>query len=226
MNFNATINATISVSAVEGDYNLMSGKIAQKLLILDSDIQHLPNNITNFFPNLHYFGVVRSNLEFVKRESFQGLQLLKTLDMKRNKLETLPEDVFLDLLNLRKIDLTGNLIKILPNDAFSSLFHLTKFIANENSIELFDSDIFSYNQKFLDEIHLWHNKIKAIRFDAKKFTNLAVIDLRDNVCIDEMFYLTYDMPVFPVLQKKINQKCSSYVKMQGQLVYRRSRFYN
>lgn len=215
---------TISVSSIQGGYSLKAGELAQKLLILDSNVPHLPNSISNFFPNLQYFGVVRSNLEFIMRDNFEGMESLKMLDFRRNKLATLPDEVFSDLWNLRKIDLTGNFIKVLPYMAFHSMYHLTKFIANENLIELFDSDIFSNNHK-LNEIHLWHNKIKAIRFDAKKFTKLLVIDLRENVCIDDMIYLTVDVPAFPVLQKQINQKCSSYVKQQGQLTFRRSRTY-
>lgn len=163
-------------------------------------------------------------MEFTNRKNFEGMESLKMLDLRRNKLATLPDEVFLDLRKLRKIDLTGNFIKVLPNMAFHSMFYLTSFIANENLIELFDSDIFINNQK-LNEIHLWRNQIRAIRFDSKKFTNLVVIDLRGNVCIDDMFYFTFDLPPYPILQKQINGKCSSYVKQQGQLIFRGSRTY-
>lgn len=217
----ATANATIVISSIQGGYTIRSGELALKLLILDSNVNHLPYNISYFFPNVQFFGVVDSKLEFFKRENFNGMEAMKTLILKRNKISQVPDEVFVDLINLRKIDLSENLIVILPSNAFNSMFHLTKFIANENSIELFDSDIFRHNHK-LDEIHLWHNKIKAIRFDIKKIMKLAIFDLRENVCIDKLFYLSSQTPSSPMLQVAINRNCSSYVKQQGLLMFKRS----
>lgn len=212
----------VAISSIQGDYSIRSGELTLKLLILESNINHLPNNISQFFPNLQYFGVVDSSLEFLKRENFNGMETVKTLDLRKNKLSIIPDDVFSDLINLRKIDLSRNSIVILPSNAFNVMFHLTKFVVNENAIELFDSDIFRHNHK-LDEIHLWRNKIKAIRFDSKKFIKLRILDLRKNTCIDELFYLSADAPAYPTIQIEINRKCSSYVKQKGLLTYRRSR---
>lgn len=146
--------------------------------------------------------------------------MMKVLDLRHNKIITLDEDVFKDLTNLKKIDLSDNLITFLPNNIFTSMYHLSKFIANDNFIELFDSDIFQYNRK-LEDVHLWRNNVKAIRFDSKKLRRLQVFDVRQNVCIDEIFYVPSDFSTFEI-QNKINVKCSSYVKVQGRLVYRRS----
>lgn len=219
---NGSKNSIVEISSIGGDFTKRAGEMALKLLIIDSDIYQLPNKISHFFPNLQLFSVVNSNVKIVNRENFDGMDAVKALDLRRNKISTIPDDIFLDLISLRKIDFSGNLISILPSNAFNSVIHLSKFMANENLIELFDSDIFRHNHK-LDEIHLWGNRIKAIRFDAKKFLKLSVFDLRKNICIDEIFYMSFQTPVYPYLQIEINQKCSSYVKLQGVLIFKRSR---
>lgn len=212
------------MSSVQGHYTMRSGELALKLLISDSYIIYLPNNISQFFPNLQFFGVVNSNVEFINRENFNGMEATKTLDLRRNKISLITDEVFMDLINLKKINLSGNLISILPSNAFNLMYHLSKFIMNENLIELFDTDIFRHNHK-LEEIHLWRNKIKAIRIDSKKFAKLTVFDLRENVCIDDIFYLSRETPAYPMLQITINRKCSSYVKQQGFLIFRSREFY-
>jgi hypothetical protein len=58
--------------------------------------------------------------------------------------------------------------------------YLIKFIFNENSIEVFDAGIFQRNNN-IEEIHLWRNKIKAVRINLKNHKKLETIDLRENV---------------------------------------------
>lgn len=105
--------------------------------------------------------------------------MMKSLDFRWNNLSIIPEDVFLDLTLLRKIELSTNFIKVLPN-MFSSMRYLIKFICNENLIELFDANIFQ-NNKNIEEIHLWRNKIKTVRINFKNYKKLYIIDLRENV---------------------------------------------
>lgn len=204
---NASVSSSVILSAVKGLYSTKGGEYCTKLLILDSNIRQLPNKISQFFPNLNTFGVVNSNLLFVKRGNFVSMETVKQLDLCRNKISTLPSDAFKDLKALRMIDLTGNEIKVLPSSAFTTLLYLMKFIINDNKIELFDFDIFRNNLR-LSQIHLWGNKIKAIRFDAEKFSRLSIMDLRGNVCINEIYYLTSENPVL-WLQREINLNCSS-----------------
>lgn len=218
---NVTGNITTSVYSVQGDYTTSLSELTLKLIIADSNVKHMPNKISHFFPNLHFLGVVRSNLEVLRRENFDGLEMVKTLDLRRNKISKLSDDTFHELINLRKIDLSRNSIKFLPSGAFMPMYYLTKFIANDNQVELFDSDIFQYNKK-LQEVHLWQNRIKAIRFDSKKFSRLSVFDLRKNVCVDALFYLSSEYPASQV-QKDIVLKCSSYVRQKGQIYFRASR---
>lgn len=98
---------------------------------------------------------------------------------------------------------------------------LQKVIANDNSIRLFDSDMFHDNEN-IEEVHLWQNKIRAIRFDANKMMKLKIFDVRGNVCIDELFYIQKDITA-TAIQLKMIEKCSSYVKLPEMLVYIRSR---
>lgn len=149
------------------------------------------------------------------------METVKNLVLKHNRITAITDETFMELRNLRKIDLSDNSIQFLPSEAFHHMFYLMKFIANNNSIELFDSDVFQYNKR-LQEIHLWENKIKAIRFASKKHLRLSVFDLRVNKCIDTLFYFSSDSPASEG-QREIITKCSSYMKKEGQLFYRTSK---
>lgn len=219
---NVTNETEIQLTAIRGDYTENSSRLTSKLIIIDSNLIRLPSKISTFFQNLDSFGAIRSNLKYVKRKDFVGMDLLKILDLRQNKISELPNDTFQDLSNLRKLDLSRNKLKSLSNISFLSMFYLTKFIVNENQIELFDFDIFNLNKK-LEEIHLWRNQIKALRFDVKKFRKLTVVDLRENVCINNLFYLSTSESSSLQVQNEINSNCSSYVKHQGQLTFRSSR---
>lgn len=214
-------NEAISVSSVGGDYSEKPRGLTLKLLIIDSNVRSLPNNIGDFFPNLHSFGVIRSKLEFVRRKCFNRMDLIKFLDLRKNRISRVPGDAFADLVNLKKIDFSGNLIKFLPSTTFKTMPHLMKFIANENLFENFDGVTFRNNLK-LEDIHFWHNSIKSItRLNLKRFRKLTVVDLRENVCIDVMFYLSEDSNIFSDVQREIDGKCQLTVKHENRSVARR-----
>lgn len=152
---------------------------------------------------------------------FSRLENLRMLDLRKNKLSVLHGDVFIYLKNLKKIDLSENFLTLLPSKLFNAMGQLQKVIANENSIRLFDSDMF-HDNKNLEEVHLWQNKIRAIRFDANKMKKLKIFDVRGNICIDELFYIQREITTIEI-QRQTIEKCSSYMKMPGVLVYIRSR---
>lgn len=220
---NVTSSQNATLNAVGGDYVAAKSGLILKLTVSDGNISTLPSDISEFFPNLYHLIVVKCQLKTLRRMNFVGMEMVKYLNLQQNLIFSLPDDVFEDLLNLRKIDLSDNLIVHLPSSLCVSMYFLTVFTANDNFIELFDSDMFQYNRK-LEEVHLWQNKVKAIRFDARKMRSLTVFDVRGNVCIDELFYIPGDVSSTGV-QTKIILKCSSYVKYHGQLVYRNSRAY-
>lgn len=200
-------NVTFLISSVSGAYSRHSSIFTQKLLIQDSNLMYLPNQISKFFPFIQHFGVIASHLVYIKRENFNNLEILKSLDLRRNRLMSFPENVFIDLVNLRKIDLSGNYITVLPSTAFATMRLLERFIANENLITRFESIIFR-NSDNLNEIHLWKNRIKSIEYDVKVFRKLVMFDVRENVCINALFYLTTEDLAFATLQKEIIQKCN------------------
>lgn len=202
------VNVSISISSVVGSYTLQSAGLTLKLLILNGNVKHLPDKVGDFFPNLQYFGVVRSSLEFIRRSNFYRMDMLKSLDLRQNKFSAIPDDAFIDLVSLRKIDLSGNLLKIIQSIVFTSMNDLSKFIANENLIDTFDSDTFRNNAK-LTEIHLWRNKIKTIEIDVKRFKKLIIFDVRENVCVNSMFYLYPDVQTYVGMLREIGEKCSS-----------------
>lgn len=156
-----------------------------KIVITNGNIVFMPNNIGIKLPVLQFLGIISTNLKYLKKENFENLSMLRSLDLRKNQISELEDDVFTLLTSLMKINLSDNNLKKVP-DTFKQMLYMQKFIANDNEIEVFDSNIFSQSI-ILQEIHLWSNNLKSIVIDISK-KKLRIIDFRNNTCIDRLYY--------------------------------------
>jgi Leucine-rich repeat (LRR) protein len=199
----------VKVVSVFGDHN--ATKSNKDVLVFSNQFTkttHLPQGIGLVFPRLTRFFVVASKLKFIARRNFVGLTRLRILDLRFNEIETIPDDVFLDLFSLEVLTMSGNQLKSLPTNCFVTMLSLRYFDASDNSIESFNDEIFVQNEN-LQEILLEHNKIATIAANFTRYKDIGFIDLRDNVCVQDKFYLRG----FPNLlslddfQESINEHC-------------------
>lgn len=199
----------VKVVSVFGEHN--STKSNKDVLVFSNQFTkttHLPQGIGLVFPRLTRFFVVASKLKFVARRNFVGLTRLQILDLRFNEIESIPNDAFLDLFSLEVLTLSGNQLTSLPANCFVTMLSLRYFDASDNQIESFNDEIFTQNEN-LHEILLEHNKIARITTNLTRFKDIGFIDLRDNVCIQDKFYLRG----FPNLlslddfQNSINERC-------------------
>lgn len=205
------MRSNVKVFSVYGEHN--STKTNKDVLVFSNQFTkttHLPNGIGLVFPRLTRFFVVASKLKFITRRNFVGLTRLQILDLRFNEIENIPNDAFLDLFSLEVLTLSGNQLTSLPTNCFVTMLSLRYFDASDNQIESFDDEIFTQNEN-LHEILLEHNKISRITTNLSRFKDIGFIDLRDNVCVVDKFYLRG----FPNLislddfQKTINERCEN-----------------
>lgn len=167
----------------------------------------IPDNLNTLLPSIQYLGVIRTNLRIIRRSNFEGMNMLRSLDLKENQISELNSDVFGHLVGLMKLDLSHNFIKSLNKNIFNPMRYLWKLIVNDNRIELFDATYFRGNV-FLQEIHLWSNNISFVRMDLSLLKRLKIIDLRNNFCIDRILYTNSVYDNSSVFINHINQNCS------------------
>jgi Leucine-rich repeat (LRR) protein len=69
----------------------------------NKNIQFLPENVGDRFPNLLYHNASNCNITNVSKKNFQGLFKLKVLDLSHNRIEKIPSNTFDDLDELEQL---------------------------------------------------------------------------------------------------------------------------
>lgn len=72
----------------------------------NKNIQFLPVNIYNKFPNLRLYSASTANIKEVSALNFKKLSILKVLDLEGNQIKFIPDDCFQGLLRLHEINLS------------------------------------------------------------------------------------------------------------------------
>jgi Leucine-rich repeat (LRR) protein len=84
------------------------------------NIDFLPNNIYEKFPNILSLSFRSCNLNSVTNENFQKLFSMKRLDLAGNTIEAISDNAFSDLTNLRYLHLHYNNIIKMSGEGISS----------------------------------------------------------------------------------------------------------
>jgi hypothetical protein len=100
-----------------------------------------------------------------------------------NNLEKIPFDAFYDLINLEALFFGGNQIKNFHIAVFSELILLKSIFLSFNQLARLDN-VFHRNFN-LEEIYLKNNKLEWIDINFQNYSNLRVVDLRQNteICV-------------------------------------------
>jgi len=198
-------SANTKISSVAGEH--LAGKTIYDVervgLRNKTKLQHFPNNLGSFFPNLTFIQLKYNSLKELNPENLQFMQKLEVLLLPGNQLSDLNAKLFDDVVNLKHLDLSGNRIKVLPNKLLARLKMLKRFEATDNLIEVIPNDFFNSN-KVITEIYLNGNKLRKILVDFTKLKGLRKLQLLGNVCISKEFHQELDKIE---TQKEITLKC-------------------
>lgn len=159
----------------------------------------------NKLPNFEKLFITFSGLKYVEKSKLAKLTQLKFLNFYGNDIENLDPDVFDDLVNLEHLLFVNNKIKVLPSRLLWNLPNLKSFWAYENPIAEIPIRFFKNNKK-IEEIWLGPSKIRKIGVNFKSLLNLKLLDLRKNICINEILCSTCGVTI-EAMQEKIDESC-------------------
>ena len=95
------------------------------LRMINQNIEFLPINIAEYFPNLKKIKVKRSMLQYITENDFRGLTQLSVVYMTNNRLKDLPCGVFNTNKRLEEIHFEDNILTEIGADVFKPLALLT-----------------------------------------------------------------------------------------------------
>lgn len=161
---------------------------------IDSQVEYLPRNIADKFPNLKELWAGGRGLTVVRDHYFKDMQKLRFLLLHGNKIASIESKAFADLGSTEEVWLENNTITTLDRKLFITMINLK-------------------------EIHLNNNKIKFLSSSTFKIPDgkLLYVDLRENVCIDK-FYKSMMAALAADLRTQCNRRISSSSE-QGSQVY-------
>lgn len=180
------------------------------VLITNQTALYFADDIGLIFTQLKQLEVISSKLKFIKRRNFKNMPNLVDLRLDKNEIETIFSDTFWDLEQLEWLSLSGNKLKVLTEGLTLMSPKLLWFTANDNRIEFFDGNFFQNNSN-LEAITLNGNLLAIVRINITKFENLKFLDLRQNICINELARTVDDVKAMKKIAKRIEQKCSQIV---------------
>lgn len=173
---------------------------------------YIPNNIGTHFPNLRQLEIIASRVKQVKRINFQHLRRLIDLRLDGNEIELIFSDTFWDLENLQWLSIASNRLKTLPVGLTLRMPKLLWFTIDANEIERLDQKYFRTNQK-IQLISFRGNKLEEITFDFKRFSQLILIDLAENECINMTVKrnrnLDEKLTGFEKVQNEVDKNCTN-----------------
>lgn len=171
---------------------------------------YLADDIGLIFSQVKQFEVISSKLKFIRRRNFKNMPNLLDLRLDKNEIETIYSDTFWDLKKLEWLSLSGNRLKVLTEGLTIMSPKLLWFTANDNQIEYFDANFFQNNLD-LEAITLNGNLLTIVRINITQFEKLKFLDLRRNICINELARTVSDVKAIENIANKIKQKCSRIV---------------
>lgn len=184
--FHSTTN-NINIATVEGTfYDGKTYSDVDTVILSGASTTYIPamSALKHKFKNFDRFFIANSGLKYVERRKLRELPQLRILNFYGNEIESFEEDILYDLPLLEIFAFVNNKVSVLPEKLLAKQHKLKELWAYDNRIETIPRDLFINNKELT---HLWFgpNLLKKIDANFNQLPNLAVLDLRQNDCIDE-----------------------------------------
>lgn len=183
----------------------------RNLVILESNIDQIPANIFQVFPNLEaivgeaagvtaitvpnftFANTLRAlflsgnNIPALVGSPFWGRGGITHLNLYGNGIQAISPGFFVGLTGLNYLVLSGNNIQTLANTQLAPLINLRTFFASNNQLQRLSNDFFATNTQ-LQMIGLEYNALDQIGANLfNGLNNLIYVGLNGNECVDEYF---------------------------------------
>jgi Leucine-rich repeat (LRR) protein len=137
------------------------------------DIDFIPLEIFQEFPNLKLLFIRLSNLPIIKANLFtEEFIKIECLYLKDNNIQEIEEDAFSELKELKLIDLSGNEIESIRHDIFKNNLKLEMIDFTFNDIKLLNVDLFK---------NLVNLKELSINYSDYKIDNNTMVNLHEDL---------------------------------------------
>ncbi|MEI6243181.1 MAG: leucine-rich repeat domain-containing protein, partial [Chlamydiota bacterium] len=160
-------------------------------------IKHIPANIFQGLNLLRDLDLTRNQLQMLPPTLFQGLVQLQNLHLSCNQIQELPPNLFQGLVQLQTLNLDNNQIQVLPPTLFQGLIQLQWLFLEYNQIQVLPPTLFQ-GLIHLQRLFLNNNQIQALSPTLfQELIQLQWLDLRANP-IERLNLL------LPILRQTIN----------------------
>ena len=147
--------------------NEKSNEEVESVIIRNSHLSFVPNQLFNIFPNVKRFYANENNLNLkeLQPSDFKGAQNLKGLYLDNNEINTLPDSIFQEAPNLINLLLSKNPIKIIEDFAFYGLENLIVLELSDILVEVVTKNTFG-GLKELKFLFLENHRIRIVQRGA------------------------------------------------------------
>lgn len=183
------------------------------LLILGQRIIFLPSKLSEKFPKLIQLVVENSQLKALRKNDFEGMTLLKEINIERNNISKIEDGVFDEVPQLERLNLADNNIGSLPKRVFAKLGNLTSLELSGNRLLKFTADLLP-QKNVIRDLQLQKNKLEYIETRVlQDLPNAELIDLSRNTCINMKSEKSDARGLsFEDMRGHIEQECSDLVR--------------
>jgi Leucine-rich repeat (LRR) protein len=185
----------------------------EKLEILDLSANQLTSLDVNLFQNnkrLEYLLMSGNKLMTIVHGTFDSLKNLKKLWLNDNEITHLPSNVLQHNQNLNQLQLHENDISSIDKHLMANLTKLKEVSFAGNMLIAVDFEIIEQNEK-LFEISFSENKISKLENIQviRNILNLHEINLKNNSCIDRVFFGVSGEIVHSKMSNEVEESCAA-----------------
>lgn len=118
--------------------NQISNFEVESLVIQKSNMEKIPQNLAEFFPNLVKLNITKTNLKSIDKEDLKNFPKLEILTLNFTQIHKLPEKLFEFTPNVKEVNIENSLIEFVNFHTFDGLKNL-KTIKFNNSCAVLES---------------------------------------------------------------------------------------
>ncbi|XP_065353229.1 insulin-like growth factor-binding protein complex acid labile subunit [Cloeon dipterum] len=171
-----------SITNLPGGFLRASSSRLLSLTLTNNDVPRLIVSEQTFegLMVLRHLNLSAASLHNIPLKSFKDLKKLKVVDLSRNKIQDLPGDLFEENENLEKVSFASNSISVLPNDLFANLTQMRELDLSDNLLSRIPSFLFE-DSLSITKLSFSGNNIRSLgTYDLLGLYSIEHLDISNN----------------------------------------------